>query len=115
MYTKVSDIPKSLCREFLLKHVTKGKILKEDIAYKNKEFEINESGQDGGTWITCLAGNRFIAYREGSDYAGVPDAGEVNLRCWSPSWGKIPMSSPDIQPTNGVVHALNYSYRLGHI
>ena len=85
VYTKVSDIPKSLCREFLLKHVTKGKILKEDIAYKNKEFEINESGQDGGTWITCLAGNRFIAYREGSDYAGVPDAGEVSLRCWSPS------------------------------
>ena len=96
VYTKVSDIPKSLCREFLLKHVTKGKILKEVIAYKNKEFEI-------------------IAYREGSDYAGVPDAGEVSLRCWSPSWGKIPMSSPDIQPTNGVVHALNYSYRLGHI
>ena len=115
VYTKVSDIPKSLCRVFLLKHVTKGKILKEDIAYKNKEFEINESGQDGGTWITCLAGNRFIAYREGSDYAGVPDAGEVSLKCWSLSWGKIPMSSPDIQPTNGVVHALNYSYRLGHI
>ena len=115
VYTKVTEIPQSLCREFLLKHVTKGKILKADIAYKNKKYEINEEGQDGGTWITCLAGNRFIAYREGSDYGGVPDAGSVSLKCWSFKWGKIPMASPDIQPTNGVVHALNYSYRLGHI
>ena len=64
VYTKVTEIPQSLCREFLLKHVTKGKILKADIAYKNKKYEINEEGQDGGTWITCLAGNRFIAYRD---------------------------------------------------
>ncbi len=115
VYMKVTDIPREVCREFLLKHVSKGKILKADIAYRNKEYEINAPEQDGGTWITCLAGNRFIAYLEGSDYAGVPDAGEVNLRCWSPTWGKIPMASPDIQPLNGVVHALNYSYRLGHI
>lgn len=115
VYAKVTDIPVPLCREFLLKHVAKGKLLKADIAYKNKEYEINEPGQDGGTWITCLAGNRFIAYREGSAYEGVPDAGAVSLKCWSPAYGKIPMSSPDIQPTNGVVHALNYSYRLGHI
>ena len=115
VYMKVTDIPREVCREFLLKHDSKGKILKADIAYRNKEYEINAPEQDGGTWITCLAGNRFIAYLEGSDYAGVPDAGEVNLRCWSPTWGKIPMASPDIQPLNGVVHALNYSYRLGHI
>ena len=57
----------------------------------------------------------IVAYREGSDYGGVPDAGSVSLKCWSFKWGKIPMASPDIQPTNGVVHALNYSYRLGHI
>lgn len=115
VYTKVTDIPQDLCREILLKHVSKGKILKSDIAYRNKEYEINEPGQDGGTWITCLAGNRFIAYLEKKAYADVPEAGETNLRCWSPTWGKIPMASPDIQPLNGVVHALNYSYRLGHI
>lgn len=115
VYTQITEIPKLLCREFLLKHITKGKILKAEIAYKNKEYEINEPEQDGGTWITCLAGNRFLAYQEGSDYGGVPDAGAVYLKCWSMEWGKIPMASPDIQPTNGVVHALDYSYRLGHI
>ena len=47
VYTKVSDIPKSLCREFLLKHVTKGKILKEDIAYKIKNSRSMNRGRTG--------------------------------------------------------------------
>ena len=27
----------------------------------------------------------------------------------------VPLASPDIQPLNGVVHALNYNYVLGRI
>ena len=61
-----------------------------------------------------LGENKVRFYLEKSDYSGVPDAGPVSMSLWSlrNDW-QIPLSSPDIQPLNGVVHALNYNYKLG--
>src|SRR5690554_369113 len=40
VFTKVGDIPVDMARELVLKHVIKGNHLKEDIAYRNKEYVI---------------------------------------------------------------------------
>lgn len=115
-YEKVEDIPVKLCREFILKHVVKGKHLKESIGFRNMSYYINEEEQDGGTNFTCLNGNRVIAYLQREAYAGVADAGAITMYLFS--WTAdtyVPLASPDIQPSNGVVHALNYGYDFGNI
>ena len=115
-YYSVEDISPEECRRIILKHVVKGKHLKKDIKYRDKAYDINSPMQTGGTDFTCADGNIVRAYLEGSPYAGVPDAGPVTLNLYSISFGKmVPMASPDIQPENGVIHALNYDYRLDEI
>lgn len=113
-YDSVQQISASLCRMMVLQHVAKGKILKKDIQYCNLDYNVNDPLQDGCTDITMLGGNKVRFYLEKSDYSGVPDAGPVSMSLWSlrNDW-QIPLSSPDIQPLNGVVHALNYNYKLG--
>ena len=98
-----------------MKHVVSKKYLKSDIAYINKDYFINEEKQDGGTDMTCIGGNKIRAYLRGSSWAGVAEAGAVTLNLYSMEHGEIPVASPDIQPKNGVVHALNYSYNFGKI
>lgn len=115
IYQSVKNIPPELCREYILKHVVKGKYLKEDIVYRNMSYPINDEKQDGGTWLECLGHNRIIAYLERMPYEGVPNSGPIYLRLYSPTYGTVPMASPNIQPKNGVVHALNYSYNFGNI
>lgn len=113
---EVSELSELECRQLILKHIVKGKYLKKDVAFINPAYYVNDKEQDGGTNLVCLAGNRVRAYLEKSSYGGVPEAGPVTLFLWSLSEGKrVPMASPDIQPKNGVVHALNYTYLFGKI
>jgi hypothetical protein len=115
VYQSVKNIPPKLCREYILKHVVKGKYLKEDIDYRNMSYPINDENQDGGTWLESLEHNQFIAYLERVNYEGVPNSGPIYLKLHSPIFGTVPMASPNIQPKNGIVHALNYSYNFGNI
>ena len=111
----VEDIPVEECRELILRYVSKGKLLKKDVLYRNMEYLISDPKQNGKTVVTCLAGNQFYAYLEVEPYGGVADGGAVHLLLHSPKYGKIPMATPDIQPENGVVHALNYGHEFGKI
>ena len=112
----VNELTPEFCREMILNHVVKGKILKSDIAYRNPDYSITDSNQDGGTDLMCLGGNRLKIYVDKSPYAGVPDAGPETLYLYSFSVrNHVPLATPDIQPLNGVVHALNYNYILGKI
>ncbi len=116
VFLSVSDIPVEMCRDFILKHVVKGKYIKDEIAFRNKEYYIAAPEQDGGTDFTCLGGNMVRAYLEKSAYAGVPDAGPVIMKLFSLDLQReVPMATPDIQPYNGVVHALYYGYEFGAI
>lgn len=112
----VSELSPEFCREMLLKHIVKGKILKSDIAYRNPDYLIIDSKQNGGTEIVCLGGNVLKAYVDKSSYNGVPDVGPETMFLYSLSIrDNVPLATPDIQPLNGVVHALNYNYVLGKI
>lgn len=112
-YDSVQQIDPYFCRRMVLQHVAKGKVLKQDIAFRNLEYAGNSPLQDGCTDITMLYGNKVRFWLEKSDYAGVPDAGPVSMNLWSLQTNlQIPLASPDIQPLNGVVHSLNYNYKL---
>ena len=51
-----------------------------------------------------------------TNYGGVTDAGAIFMYLYSfDAMEMVPLASPDIQPLNGVVHALNYNYVLGKI
>lgn len=116
----VDELTPSECRESVLKHVTKGKHLKDSFAFRDVNFDINDARQTGVVEYATLGKNKLKPYREKTAYAGVPDAGAVIMYLFSTTynWGEgimVPMATPDIQPYNGVVHALNYNYRLGEI
>ena len=113
---KVAELQRETCREILLKHVVRGKYLKKDIAFRNQKYSITSPLQDGGTDLICLGKNHLKAYVDKSSYAEVPDVGPQTMFLYSFSADtRVPLASPDIQPKNGVVHALNYNYILGKI
>lgn len=104
------------CREMVMRHVVKGKHLKESFAFRDMDYEIIAEEQTGGTDLVCESGNRLRVWREKSDYGGVSGAGAVTMYLYSfDAMQNVPLASPDIQPLNGVVHALNYNYVLGKI
>ena len=112
----VEQLDKEWCREMVLRHVVKGKYLKADVALRNREYPANDERQDGCTDLVCESGNKIRVYRDKSDYGGVPEAGAELLLVYSfDAMQRVPMASPDIQPLNGVVHALAYTYPLGKI
>lgn len=112
----VQALDPAWCREMVMRHVVKGKHLKATVAFRNRAYDIEAEEQDGGTDWVCESGNRVRAYLEKSNYGGVADAGAVTMSLYSfDAWKMVPLATPDIQPTNGVVHALNYNYVLGEI
>ena len=115
-YATIKEMPAKLCRDYILRYVTKGKFLKKDIAYRNPEFLIGAPEQDGGSDFTCLAGNKVRAYLEKREWNGIPDVGPVIMSLFSLTIGlEVGMDTPDIQPRNGVVHAVSYNHILGKI
>jgi putative lipoprotein len=112
----VDEIAVTTARELVLMHVMKGRVLTKDIAKRNEEYYIYEPEQTGGTDLYTLMNSHLKAYVDVDDYAYVPDGGASHLFLYSfTKETMIPLSSPDIQPLNGVVHALNYNYVLGKI
>lgn len=112
----VQKLDKAWCREMIMKHVIKGKLLKEDFNYRNKDYEIMDNEQNGGTDILTEGNCQLRVYRDKSDYNGVPDKGAETMYIYSfTGRTMVPLATPNIQPINGVVHALNYNYILGQI
>ena len=113
---RVSENDVDEAKKLVLMHVTKGKVLKKDITVRDENYYIYESEQTGGTDFYTLEGSHLRAYVDIADYVYVPDGGAVTMYLYSFTAERmVPLSSPDIQPLNGVVHALNYNYVLGKI
>jgi hypothetical protein len=113
IFMSVQDVPVQLAREMVLKHVVAYAFTRDAVGLKDKEYQMGDPRQTGGSSFQAVSGNWIRAFRETSDWEGVPDAGPVYLRLYSIDRKRaIPVASPDIQPRNGVVHALNYSYEF---
>ena len=113
---KVSELSQDECCQLVLKHVIKGKHLKEEIIFRNPDYLILDTRQDGFSEFTCVGGNKIRVWKDKSAWAGVPDVGPETMYIYSfNAQQNVPLATPNIQPLNGVVHALNYNYVLGKI
>ena len=112
----IDKLTKDECRAILEQYIVKGKILKSDLAERDYNYLIFDEQQTGYTELTTLSGNKLRAYIERSDFAGVPRAGATFMYIYSMNlFQYVTLATPDIQPDNGVVHALGYSHVLGKL
>ena len=110
----VTDLTPEECEYWLTRHIIKGKHLKASFPYRDTQYEIFDENQTGYTDLVSLGDNVFRTYLERTDYADIPNAGPTVMLIFSLDRNEnMPLASPDIQPDNGVVHSLNYSYVLG--
>lgn len=105
LYNRIEDIPVELCRKMLLAHVASGKMMKTGFEHEVK------GTLAGGTVVKTLLGIELRVYRTKSGYNGVPDIGAEGLAIHALVSGQMAtVASADIEVTNGVVHALDYTY-----
>lgn len=115
----VSQLSREFCKETLLKHIIKGKYLKEQIPFRDMQYYIFAPEQPADRYLKLktLGGIEIRAYLQQGDFSEhVPGAGPVEMFLYSIT-GKtfIPLASPNIQPKNGVVHSLDYNYKLNNL
>lgn len=114
----VQQLSVEYCKETLLRHLVKGKILKENIPFRDRNYFIYAAEQPTNRYLVLHTegGDEIRTYLEHTDFGGVPDAGPVSMFLFSMTgniW--VPLASPNIQPENGVVHSLGYNYILNNL
>lgn len=113
-YKVIEDFTVEQCKDYILFHVVNEKRLKSSFEYKNKDYFISDE-QGGGTDLTTIAGNRFRAYVQKGTWV-VADVGAESMGLYSLTTEiEIPVATPDIQPRNGVIHALHTGYDFGNV
>jgi hypothetical protein len=101
-----------MARALVLRHVVPVRFTRDDVNFNDKQLPITDPRQPVSRFQT-IQNTGIIVYRESTSYNGIPDAGPVYLRLYSVEEGRsLPVASADIQPDNGVVHSLNYTYEL---
>ncbi len=105
---------KETCRNLILSHIIKGKRLVADFKEGTADDEAS------GEMVTAANGNQFRVFAFRETFQSVPGAGALVLYAIGHNkWGSVkyllPIASTDIQPTNGVVHSMAYSFTLGEL
>ena len=103
----------------MLSRVIDGGMLRDDI----ERIELNEKGEyiGGGRICRTRYGNYVWLWTKQEPYMGVDGLGPVSLHMTTLEADQKTqvatnmVASGDIQPYNGVVHALEYSYHLDNI
>lgn len=104
-YTCIADVPVETLRNMILSHVVRGKIMKSEV-----DFEVKNQ-LEGGTEVESLTGHRLRIYRTESDFMQMTGEGAEGMGIHGLDSGHIAeVGSADIQVTNGVMHALAYTY-----
>lgn len=113
---RVADMGAEFCRTTLLRHVMQGKVMRLDVPRGLDNTTGTEVIGDGGKVYDMMGGNQIWAYTFQEPYMDVPDVGPIVLHVTSIDGAiEIPIASTDIEPTNGVVHSLGYSFTLGEM
>lgn len=114
----VADIPVKTCQDLLKMYISPGKYMTKDIAFQIPDI----NGKIlGGRRMPTMSENIIHAYKQQGDYGGIEGVGAIKLFARSivmASWGEdpttLPIASPDIECTNGVVHSINYNHKFGN-
>lgn len=115
-YKKIDDIPVETCRAIILNHVIDGKLLRDQI--ERATFDDKGVFSGGGRKLTTRGGKQVILYTQQIPYLGMPGVGPITIYMRSLMADGVSeektttIASGDIQPHNGVVHALEYSYKI---
>lgn len=119
----IDDIPVLTCQNMLKTYIVMGKYMTKDIEFRIPDI----SGKYlGGTKWPTLGKNFMHAYKEQGDFGDIEGVGAITLYLRSitikdygngpiESSSSVPLASPDIECTNGVVHSLNYNHRFGDL
>lgn len=112
-YNSIQDIPVDLCEEMVMRHIVKGKYMRDDIAAGTAGTGSDPG--EGGQFMTGEIGNTFWIYSFRTSYNGVANAGAVLLYIVSQTGQKqkIDVASTNIEPNGGVIHSLSNYYELG--
>ncbi len=104
---QIKDVEPEVWKKMILRYVIAGKHMKV-------RFGVGDA-KTGGDVFTALAGNSVRVYRELHPYHNTPDAGAVTLHIQSSDTGYsvVQIASADIEPNNGAVHSLVYSFTFG--
>ena len=109
--TSLRALDDERCRDMILRHVIKGKYMRDDIP-EGKPGSAQEVGE-GGQIYSSVGGVRLWLYTFREEYQGVAGTGSVNIYLFSVDKKvNIDIASSNIEPDNGVVHALSYAYTL---
>ena len=113
-YNSIQEVPKSVCKDLILRHVISGIHRRDDIA--RGEPILGQTQGEGGEVFTNAFGTRFWVYSFRDTYENIPDVGPILLYVISlDTQQTIEVASTNIETDNGVVHSLNYSYTLGQL
>lgn len=106
-----STLESEKCRELILRHVIKGKYMRDDIP-EGQQTDAQGIGE-GGHVYTSEGGARLWLYTFRDEYQGVAGTGSLNIYLYAiDKKVNIDIASSDIEPDNGVVHSLSYAYTL---
>ncbi len=114
----VPQLSPAFCKNVVLHHVIRGKHIKQAMGYRNPEVDFTDGElpeEIGGSVFETLDGGKVLIYREKTEYGGIPDMGPEYMYSYSLTDKKYwPVATPDIQPDNGVIHALTEYYRWNY-
>lgn len=97
------------CRQLILSHIVKGKYEVKDIPRGTSD------DKESGMILTSANESKFRIYSFQEPWEHTPEAGPVVLYIRGGKYmdTQIDVASTDIEPTNGIVHSLAYSFTLG--
>ena len=109
--TSLRTLESEKCRAIILRHVIKGKYMRDDIPAGKQEN--SQQVGEGGQLFTSAGGANLWLYTFKEEYQGVAGTGSLNIYMYSVDKKvNIDIASSNIEPDNGVVHSLSYAYTL---
>lgn len=117
MKALVDGVGVNACRDSILNHVVKGKYEVKDIPRGTS------SDPSSGIIFTSATGFKFRVFSFQEPYDQIPEAGAVVLYLGTGENSETgikyttiyDIASTDIEPTNGIVHSMSYSYTVGKL
>lgn len=108
----VSMVPAEKCEELILRHIVKGQYMRNDIPRGVHSDPIGTKGIVLETAVVTK--DKLWVYSVQGSYHDIPDVGPVTLHLKSfTRLAQVNVASADIEPDNGVIHSLSYSYAFG--
>ncbi|MEG0796663.1 MAG: fasciclin domain-containing protein [Odoribacter sp.] len=117
-YACINEWPRTLCDSFVKSHLVLGVTMRDDVPRLEKDDEGVNNG--GGVVMTTVWGNKLWCWTIRNPFAGVPEAGDVEMKIASVKADGITIinnlgniATTNLEAKNGVVHALADAYFLG--